>query len=168
MHLFSFAAVRAGQQDLAICQRLWPCLMRSQAFSQPPDLRNLSCSDSVPQGNLQRESIHHYSPLAYQHTLSRWENWIRRIVLSELLQSSVTARNRTRTLHCHVTTCMSGATVNNVLWKCQEDILSRLKSRNLCRSWRPNNAVMKEKNLCIFFISTGLGSIQWFLALKGK
>lgn len=43
--------------------------MRLQAFSQPPDLRNLSCNDLVPQGNLRRESIHHHSLLAYQHSV---------------------------------------------------------------------------------------------------
>lgn len=102
------------------------------------------------------------------NTVSRWENWIRRIVLSGLLKSSVTAGNRTRALHCHVTTCMSGARVNNVLWKCQEDILSRLKSGNLCRSWRPNNAVMKQKNLCIFFYFKCVGQYPVVFGIKRR
>lgn len=102
------------------------------------------------------------------NTLSRWENWIRKIVLSGLLKSSVTARNRTRTLHCHVTICMSGATVNNVLWKCQEDILSRLKSGNLYRSWSPNNAVMKQKNLRVFFYFKWVGQYPVVFGIKRR
>lgn len=30
---------------------------------------NMSCGDLVPWGNLRRESIHHHSPLPYQHTV---------------------------------------------------------------------------------------------------
>ena len=62
--------------------------MKLQAFSQPLDLRNLSCNDSVPRGNLWREVSFIITVPWHINTLSRWEKWIRRIVLTGLLKSS--------------------------------------------------------------------------------
>lgn len=78
-------------------------------------------------------------------TQPRWENWIRRTVLSGLLKRIVTVGLG---LEHSIATCVSEVTVNNVLWKGQSDIPSRFTCGDECRYWRFNTAVMKQ----IFFI----------------